>query len=162
MNVLALDLGTDTGWATNAPEFRCGTWKLATTKEIRDWGRQRMTRRRDWRTARMKGFVEATIPAPDLIIFEDVQFASSTLQVQLWASLRTAVWLSFLNYPRMIFECVNVSKLKKFATGHGNATKEMMEAALFRKYPELKNKVVGDDAVDAVWLLKWAEAHIKL
>lgn len=158
--VLALDLGTKTGYAvSNSAGFMSGTWKLSTPKEVTDWGRQRLTRRCDPRIIRLAQAVRG-LPVPDLVIFEDVQFSSYTLQVQLWASFRAAVWLSFSTTPSVIFECVDVGTLKKFATGHGGATKEMMRAALLQKYPELVKKGCDDNEIDAIWLHRWARANL--
>jgi hypothetical protein len=59
-------------------------------------------------------------------------------------------------------ECVPVSTLKKFATGHGGATKEMMEISLRKQRPEvfLQKRFVDDNAVDAIWILLWAQAKL--
>jgi len=72
---------------------------------------------------------------------------------------------------KTIVECVPVGTLKKFATGHGGATKAMMVKALVKSdtrffavdNPECafyNTQVINDDAVDAVWLWKWAEQNL--
>ncbi len=99
------------------------------------------------------------IQPPDLVVFEDVEFQSYTLQCQLWSALRAALWLSF--GPKTLFDCVNVSRLKKFAAGHGAATKDAMAAALFKQHPELRDKNLDDNAVDAIWTLKWAQVNFR-
>jgi len=50
--------------------------------------------------------------------------------------------------------------LKKFATGHGGATKPMMESALRRKYPSFWNPYMDDNAIDAAWLYLWAKQNL--
>lgn len=158
MNVLALDLGTNTGFAFNrGKDFFCNTWKLAAPKEIREWGKTRMTRRCDPRVARLWDQI-TVINSPrtvDLVIFEDVLFCSTTYQCQLWASLRAAVWLSGI--PRI--ECVPVQTLKKHATSRGNATKEQMIFAARTQRPDLK---FDADSADAFHLWTWAQKHIKI
>lgn len=134
-----------------------GTWKLATAAEVRDWGKQRLTRRRDPRPRRLCEFILSRVPFPDLIVFEDVQFASSTLQVQLWSSLRTAVWTCFGEDVK--FDCVPVGTLKKFATGNGAAKKEGMARA-FERLTGMTSAVYTDDAIDAYFIWKWAKQNL--
>lgn len=161
MNILGLDLGTYTGYAWNhAEHFECGTWTLGTDKEIKAWGKDRSRRRCDPRITRL--YANLVILQDkhqfDRVVFEDVQFSSSTYQTQLWSSFRTAVWLGI---PSGIIECVPTGTLKKFATGHGGATKEMMAAALSRKHPEIHlTENATDDTVDAIWLWQWAKINL--
>lgn len=169
MKILALDLGTKTGWASGK-ECVCdiGTWTLASPKQITEAGKTRMSRRLDPRIPALYQRLEDM--SPDYIVFEDVQFSSTTMQTQLWASLRAVVWL-YAAHKGIGIECVSVSTLKKFATGHGGATKNMMAASLSRKYPNqfyldpsghLRHCNRGlelsldDNAVDAAHLLFWA------
>jgi Holliday junction resolvasome RuvABC endonuclease subunit len=155
LKILALDLGTDTGVAHNLNgSLEAHTLKLATAKEITSWGKQRLTRRNDERIHRFAAFLKS-LPAPDAVVWEDVNFSSYTSQVQLWSSYRTTVWLAF--GKSCLLECVPVGTLKKFATGNGGADKAMMEAALFRQYPEWKGRGLNDDALDALFLWLWAE-----
>ena len=160
MKVLALDLGTDTGFAygdSRNPVPEVGHWTLASKKEITDWGKNRMARRSDPRIFRLHLQVQNF--APDLVIFEDVQFQTYTYQTQLWASLRAAVWCAF---PRTLFECVPVVTLKKFATGHGFADKEKMMNALLKLSPAFNRATLTDDEADAAWLWLWAKKHVSL
>lgn len=157
MNILALDLGTKTGFAYNVGEqFFCGTWKLATPKEIRAWGQQRLTRRKD---PRIEKFCEilSDLPTFDVLVFEDVLFASSTYQVQLWSSLRATAWLCGKS---KLVECVPVSTLKKFATGHGNATKQMMAQTFFVNTVFQNSPKLDDNGIDACWLWLWAKQNL--
>jgi Holliday junction resolvasome RuvABC endonuclease subunit len=160
-SILALDLGTKTGYAWTNPFglLSPGTWTLGTNAEIKTWGLNRMRRRLDPRITRLFDAIDPL--CFDIVIFEDVQFSSTTLQTQLWASLRAAVWLAAAKRsPVPVVECVNTSTLKKFATGHGGATKEMMAASLFRLYPNFKSANLDDNAIDALWLHRWAEKHL--
>ena len=181
MNILALDLGTTTGWAALDTEAdpqlqRIGSVRLASAEEIKQWGLRRIDRRQDPRPLRLYDHLAARLK-PDIIIFEDVEFQTYTKQTQLWSSLRTAVWFYARNVNALC-ECVPVSVLKKFATGHGGATKAMMVSALVRRFPNrfsrakvnqmtvLENQpgshaiVQDDNAVDAAWLALWAQQHL--
>lgn len=159
MDILALDLGTHTGFAYNrGTVFACGTWKLATPQEVTAWGKQRLTRTDDPRIERLCENMSIS-GVFDIVVFEDVQFASSVYAVQLWSSFRAAVWLC-ANVSTHI-DCVPVGTLKKFATGNGTADKPMMSRALKQEHPEKWNKNLTDDEVDAIWLHIWATQRFK-
>lgn len=180
MKILGLDLATSTGYAFNDIEnrFHCGSWLLATEAELKAARKQRLNRRLDPRVTKLFQLTQSlhTQYSFDVIVFEDVQFSSYTLQCQLWASLRAAVWLAPASPKQPIFETVPVQTLKKFATGHGGATKEVMVKALIKTDPHFtKNEDptcaywhpdshtsirVNDDTVDAVWLWKWAKQYL--
>jgi hypothetical protein len=158
MRILALDLGTHTGVAcADGKACYASTWHLAKSGEITNWGKTRMDRRQDPRVPRLFEMLK-TFKGFDVVVFEDVEFQTYTQQCQLWSSLRAAVWMSFKS-PTYL-DCVPVGTLKKFATGSGAADKAAMAKALYTQFPELKNNGYDDNAVDAVWLLKWAEVHL--
>lgn len=176
MRILALDLASNCGFAYNSgTEYHCGTWQLATEQELKAARKQRLNRRLDPRVTKLFTLVEGLqqLHEFNVISFEDIEFQSYTLQCQLWASLRGAMWTgAFKANP--VFDAVPVATLKKFATGNGKATKEMMIASLIRKDPHFtKNEDplfaywhpdnhtsirVDDNAVDAVWL--WKRANL--
>lgn len=158
MNILALDLGTKTGIAHNlGGRLHAETLRLATDDEVTAWGKQRLTRRKDPRVIKFFEYL-CSLPRPDLVVFEDVQFSSYTLQVQMWASLRTSVWLAFSS--EVTVECVPVGTLKKFATGTGSAGKDLMKKHLLLQHPEWKKVELDDNAVDALWLFYWAQHNL--
>lgn len=158
MNILALDLGTHTGVAQGSflTGFKAGTWTLATPKEIRGWNCQGLLRRLDPRIRRFASKVGEAQLSADLLVFEDVQFSSSTFQTQLWSSFRGALWTVAI----CPVACVPVGTLKKFATGSGAADKADMSAALYHKFPQTKNNGWDDNAIDAIWLWLWAQNTI--
>jgi len=178
VNILSLDLGTKTGFACNHwADFYCGTWSLAKASEITAQHKTRMDRRSDIRAHRLFNNLRYCIDTYQIsaIVFEDVLFASSRMQTQLWASLRTVVWLVAHAMGISLIECVPTGTLKKFA-GHGGATKEMMGKFLcaqdtrfcrvgernpkffFRKGEALQE--IDDNAIDAVWLHRWAQQNL--
>jgi len=164
MRVLALDLGTRLGWAhgqTSGLTEDFGTELLAPESILKAARRERFDRRLDPRIPRLFSFlkdVHRVFPL-DWIVFEDVQFASTTLQAHLWASLRGTVWV-FAAENRLKIDCLATGKLKLFATGHGGADKASMERAL-RRDPKFSEKEMDDNAVDAVHLLKWSQHILK-
>lgn len=164
MNILALDIATKTGFAYNSAQgFDAGTWVLSSEKYLKSIRPSRMDRRNDPRVHSFCRFLEKVKRAFDIdvVVFEDVQFASSTMQVQLWASLRAVVWLAFPpGESNTVLEAVPVGTLKKFATGSGAATKEMMAKYLKLQHPELYRDDLDDNGVDATWLWLWAKERL--
>lgn len=181
MKILALDIATTTGFAHNtAPgPFVAGSIRLAGAKEIAQWGKQRLTRRGDPRICRLYDFVQG-FGRLDVVIFEDVQFVHSQVQAQLWASLRAAVWAAVCpDCNHTLMECVPVQTLKAFAGAGAGASKAGMCRALvkadsrftydFAQDPPSEKVFdsetglwLDDNAVDAIWLYKWAKAKINL
>lgn len=175
MRVLGIDLGTSTGFAVsvNGVLGQCGTWVLSKPKEIAYNRKLRMHRRLDPRIPALWGKIaQLNQENPlDYIIWEDVEFCSTSYQCQLWASFRTVAWIfAFQNGIQP--DCVPVGTLKKFATGSGSGDKAAMAVALSKS--DSRFKLVGgviqdsltldfltDDAVDAIWLAKWAREKIQ-
>lgn len=157
MDILGLDLGTRTGYCYNrGTSLFCGTWELATAKEITAWGKDRKRRTGDPRIHRLCSNL-SILEYFDAVAFEDVEFSTYTAQTQLWAGLRSAIWLCA---RAGITECIPVKTLKRFATGHGGATKEAMAKAFSRERGPLSLtrdiSLLDDNAIDAYFVWKWA------
>lgn len=174
MKILALDLGTKTGYALEADNYplSCGTVVLACDATLREMRKTRGDRRGDVRFFKLIDFLRgiATTFRPDIIVFEDVQFATTSIQAHLWATWRAAVWLVAHEF-RIAVDCCPVATLKKFATGRGNAKKEGMAAYLIQN-PRFKKArggvldtvtgaLIDDNAVDALHLLRWAKTTLR-
>lgn len=170
MKILALDLGTTTGWAFHDGVISThGSKLLASEKNLRHARNLRMDRRLDPRAIALWTFLSLSLGRgkPDYILFEDIQFGKSLAQVQLWSSFRGVVW-GFAVEEGIEVDCLATGKLKKFATGSGAADKTDMAKALTRDpryilHPKgvrdlNTGDILGDDAVDAIHLLKWALA----
>lgn len=157
--ILTLDLGTKTGYCygDSIDTVDIGTQVLAKSSEVTRWGKERLTRRCDPRVGRFAKFLGRF--DPEIVVFEDVEFASYTKQVQLWASLRAAVWLAFGEDRHVLVECVPVGTLKKFATGAGNADKNGMATAARMLGIDINS--LDDNAIDALHLWRWAERNLK-
>lgn len=170
--ILAIDLGTKTGFALSGGHG--GTWKLASPKEITIQHRLRGDRRLDVRIPRLLSNLETLYKERPFqwLVWEDVLFSSSTLQTQMWSSLRTTLWI-FAHQRGLKTECLNTASLKKFATGNGAADKNLMAAWLAKTQPDLfrffdgalrrvdNNEKVDDNQTDAVHLLLWAGQTLK-
>jgi Holliday junction resolvasome RuvABC endonuclease subunit len=167
LKVLALDLGTQTGFCYNLNQYTehvwvefAGTKTWATAKEITLFRKQRMDRRLDPRIWHFHKWLSHLLHENkfDIVVFEDVQFSSTVLACQLWASLRSVVWVNCED-THTLTECVNVKTLKKWATGDGNATKETMAAFALKSGYELPT--LDDNGIDAFWLWRWAHEKLK-
>jgi hypothetical protein len=155
LKILALDLGTKTGVAFGERTVDITTRAWAKPSEISKARKLRMDRRQDPRLVTFFDYLKRwNSVGVDAVVFEDVQFSSSTMQTQLWASWRTAVWLAFP--PPTIIECVPTGTLKKFA-GRGNLDKDGMSRALKTQHPDLWRPEYDDNAIDAVWIWLWAK-----
>jgi hypothetical protein len=163
MNILALDLGSTTGLAWGPTDIRfptiVGSETWATEKELKLMRHNRGDRRGDLRIILFYDWLTRLHLRCkcEAIVFEDVQFASSLAQTQLWSSFRTTVWLAF---PKTLIEAVPVGTLKKFATGFGSASKDAMAAAMERQHPALLKECSDENAVDAAWLWLWAQVNL--
>lgn len=164
MRILALDLGTKTGWALAethepfrqwCPTITSGTWVLATPKEVKELRAKDLDRCCDFRASRLL-FRIKELGEVDLMLFEDVQFSTTTLQTQMWGSLRAMVWLCSGDTQVV---AVPVATLKKFATGKGNADKEAMARAASLAGGPLE---ADDNEIDAWWLLQMALKEPKI
>lgn len=161
MRILALDLGSKTGWALfdNGAETS-GTWTLATDKQLKAQKAAGKNRSCDIRARQLKDHLESFFPVPDYVYFEDVMFASTSMQAHLWGGFRAIVSLM---EPPSIIRAIPVGTLKKFATGHGGATKEMMASSL-GKYREILSPErilkMDDNEVDAYWLMRFARKEL--
>jgi hypothetical protein len=173
MRTLFIDLGTCTGWVLqpdNGP-LESGTFCLATADELELQRRSGGERNLDMRFGRLYEFVVGHIhQGVGRIVFEDVLFAGSQAQVQLWASLRAALWAAVHEHPAVIIRRVPSGTLKNFATGNGHARKSDMARALVEcdavGYPKIAGDLVvkadgslaDDNEVDAIWLARFTAA----
>lgn len=159
--LLALDLGSTTGYAYRAADGNTvfGSWVLATPKQLREAKRNhdRGTRACDPRVCSLHTHVSDLVDGLGVSVlgWEDVEFASSTAQTQLWASFRTVLWGLLCHRHAIRPVPLPVGTLKKYATGSGNADKEQMAIALKKKFPELEMSKYDDNAVDARHLLQY-------
>lgn len=164
--LLALDLGTTTGWAYRdaSGKVTAGSWPLQEEAARKRAAKARLDRRLDPRIPALyqrlrllwadhkcdAGLVNYPV---DFLVFEDVQFSRYTMQTQLWSSFRAAVWL-FCYIHNVETDCIPVTALKKLATGSGAADKDFMVREATKLFPAIT--IVDDNCADALHLLRWA------
>ena len=144
--ILALDLGTTTGWALRGREgiITSGTMNFRPSRF--EGGGMRYLRFRKWldEIAKLAGPF-------DRIVFEEVRRHVSTDSSHVYGGLLATLtaWGEHRNVP---YEGVPVGTIKRFATGRGNADKAAVIAAMQARgfHP------ADDNEADALALLLWA------
>lgn len=161
--ILALDLGSKTGWCLGdeMPRLTVKTIQLEKPSLLKKLGKK--LRAYDPRVQHLYELIVREPRQIDQVVFEDVSFASTTYQAQLWASFRAAMWLAVFerhgaNAPPNLHP-VPVGTLKKFATGSGAADKDAMKQAGMKIAPKLLAGL-DDNAIDAFHL--WCYANTEL
>lgn len=146
ITILALDLGTTTGWAmrladgvvvSGTMEFRSGRY---------EGGGMRFLRFRSWLDHLLDG-----AKAIDLIHFEEVRRHAGTDAAHIYGGFlaHLSAWCELKHIP---YQGVPVGTIKRHATGKGNAAKDAVIAAMRSKgfNPE------DDNEADALAILTWA------
>ena len=146
ITILALDLGTTTGWAmrladgvvvSGTMEFRSGRY---------EGGGMRFLRFRSWLDHLLDG-----AKAIDLIHFEEVRRHAGTDAAHIYGGFlaHLSAWCEFKHIP---YQGVPVGTIKRHATGKGNAGKDAVIAAMRARgfNPE------DDNEADALAVLTWA------
>ena len=142
MNILALDLATKTGWATNSPEasgvdtFDVRRGESPGTRYLRfaAWLREKIE-----------------IIKPQLIVFEKAHHrggAATEIAAGFATHLQSTCAAMGVEHA-----AIHTSVLKKYATGKGNAGKPEVMAAYQRRWGK---PPIDDNEADARWLLEYA------
>jgi Holliday junction resolvasome RuvABC endonuclease subunit len=149
LNILALDLGTTTGWAFRslAGKVYSGAKEFKTTRF--DGGGVRYVKFEQWLKAEFYG-----IDKPDWLVFEEVRRHLSTDSSHAYGGF-LATLQAWGEKNKVPYQGVPVGTIKQFATGAGNADKETMILACL----SFGIDPVDDNEADAVCLLNWALAQ---
>ena len=140
MRILALDLGTKTGWALyDDGIIQSGTWQLCPESQRRwEGGGMRYVR-----------FVDllSDLPRPDRIAYEEVRRHKGTTAAHTYGGFQSSL-MAWCERNKIPYEAYPVAQIKRHATGKGNASKEaMIEAA--KKFGEVED----DNHADALMLM---------
>ncbi len=140
--VLALDLGTKTGWAMHDPvHLFSGTQNFAQGKFA--GGGQRFVAFEKWLLAKLE--------FADQVVFEAVRRHIGTDAAHIYGGM-LAILTKCCEQASIPYEGVPVGTIKKHATGRGNAKKPEMIAAMVAKGHAPKD----DNEADALALLYYA------
>jgi Holliday junction resolvasome RuvABC endonuclease subunit len=148
--ILALDLGTVTGWAVRASdgaiasgtaEFRLDRWQS---------GGMRFLRFKRWLTE-----IKNQVGGFDLVVYEQVRRHASVDAAHAfggWLAILTA----WCDHHAIAYEGVPVGTIKRFIAGKGNADKDAVIAAVRAR----GFNPADDNEADAIAILLWAiETH---
>jgi hypothetical protein len=145
MTLLALDLGTTTGWALRSHDNLVTSGTVSFRPGRFDGGGMRYLRFTNWlgELDRHNGF--------SAIYFEEVRRHVGTDAAHVYGGLMATLtaWAELRGVP---YQGVPVGTIKRHATGKGNANKDaMMAAARARDFSP-----ADDNEADAIALLFWA------
>ncbi len=143
MMILALDLGTTTGWAKRMPDgtIISGTmcWK---SKRIESKG---------WVFIRFQQWLEKQLKDGDsTVYFEEVRRHIGTAAAHVYGGF-LAVLIAYCDLNSIPYQSVPVGTIKLHATGKGNANKTAMITAMVAKGYAPKD----DNEADALALIHW-------
>lgn len=144
--ILAIDLGTTTGWAIRGFDGLITSGTVSFKPSRYDGGGMRYLRFTNWLTEidRLSGPIEA-------IYFEEVRRHVGTDAAHVFGGL-LAVLTSWSELRSVPYQGVPVGTIKRHATGKGNAPKQaMIAAARARGFDP-----TDDNEADAIAILFWA------
>lgn len=144
--IVALDLGTSTGWAVKPSDGGIESGTVSFRPSRYDGGGMRYLRFRGW----LSGIV-ADAGAIEAIYFEEVRRHLGTDAAHLYGGF-LATLTAWCEQNNIAYEGVPVGTIKRFITGKGNADKRAVtDAVRARGYQP------GDDnEADAIAILLWA------
>ena len=147
--VLALDLGTTTGWAMQSRDGQIAHGFVSLKPQRFEGGGMRYLRFKRWLSELqgMTGDIGETY-------FEEVRRHAGVDAAHVYGGLLATLtsWCEHHNIP---YQGVPVGTIKKHATGKGNASKDEVIAAMRAK----GHPVTDDNEADALALLHWAIDH---
>ena len=144
--VLALDLGTTTGWALRGQDGRVTSGTMTFKPSRFEGGGMRFLRFRGWlaEVAALSGGITR-------VAFEEVRRHASTDSSHAYGGF-LATLTAWCEQESIPYEGVPVGTIKRFATGRGNADKAAMIAAIRAR----GFAPTDDNEADAIALLLWA------
>lgn len=145
-SVLALDLGTTTGWALRGPDGGITSATITFRPSRFEGGGMRYLRFRSW-----LGELAALAGGLTRIAFEEVRSHAGTDAAHLYGGF-LAHLSAWCEERGVAYEGVPVGTIKRFATGRGNADKAAMIAAMRAR----GFAPADDNEADAIALLLWA------
>jgi Holliday junction resolvasome RuvABC endonuclease subunit len=144
--ILALDLGTTTGWACKPADGPIAHGWASFKPGRYEGGGMRYLRFKRWLSE-----LQGTVGEIGQIYFEEVRRHNSTDAAHVYGGLM-ATLTAWCEHHQIPYAGVPVATIKRHATGKGNADKAaVLQAVAARGHP-----VSDDNEADAIALLCWA------
>lgn len=144
MRILAIDQASNCGWACSNEIFGC--WDLNTRKD--ESSGMKMIRFK----SKLRDVIESE--RIELVVYERVAgFHANSL---IHAAKMVAMIETFCEENKIAYASYSASEIKKFATGKGNAKKELMITAAAEKYGYTGK---NDNEADALHLWNLAKSY---
>ena len=146
--ILALDLGTTTGWALRSSDGAITSGSAGFRPQRFEGGGMRFLRFKRWlaELKDMTGGIHA-------LYFEEVRRHVSTDAAHAYGGF-LATLTAWCEHHQVPYQGVPVGTIKKHATGKGNASKDDVLSAM----RALGHAPTDDNEADALALLRWAIA----
>jgi crossover junction endodeoxyribonuclease RuvC len=142
---LALDLGTKMGWAMESRHVRIYGTEDFSTKRF-EGGGMRYIRFQEWLES------QSELAEIDRIYFEEVRRHAGTAAAHVYGGFM-ATLTSWCEKNKIPYESVPVKTIKKFITGKGNASKQMVIDAVKARGFNVDN----DNEADAIALMLYVK-----
>lgn len=147
--ILAIDLGTTTGWALRGSDGHITSGSESFRPQRFEGGGMRFLRFKRWLTE-----IKQSCDDIDCLHFEEVRRHVSTDAAHAYGGF-LATLTAWCEHHQIPYQGVPVGTIKKHATGKGNASKEEMVASAQAR----GHAPTDDNEADALALLHWAIAH---
>ena len=144
--LLALDLGTTTGWALRGGDGHITSGSESFRPQRFEGGGMRFLRFKRWLTE-----IKQSCGGIDALHFEEVRRHAGVDAAHAYGGF-LATLTAWCEHHQIPYQGVPVGTIKKHATGKGNAGKDEMIAAM----SALGHAPVDDNEADALALLHWA------
>ena len=147
--ILALDLGTTTGWALRGSDGHITSGSESFRPQRFEGGGMRFLRFKRWLTE-----LKAVADGIDALHFEEVRRHVSTDAAHAYGGF-LATLTAWCEHHQIPYQGVPVGTIKKHATGKGNAGKDEVIASVTAR----GHAPSDDNEADALALLHWAIAQ---
>jgi Holliday junction resolvasome RuvABC endonuclease subunit len=144
--ILALDLGTTTGWALRGSDGHITSGSESFRPQRFEGGGMRYLRFRRWISE-----VQESVSEIQFLYFEEVRRHVGVDAAHAYGGF-LATLTAWCEHHQIPYQGVPVGTIKKHATGKGNASKEEMVASVRAR----GHQPADDNEADALALLAWA------
>lgn len=144
--ILALDLGTQTGWALRAVDQPITSGSESFKPRRFEGGGMRYLRFKRWLTE-----IKQSVESIDVVYFEEVRRHVGVDAAHAYGGF-LATLTAWCEHHQIPYQGVPVGTIKKHAAGKGNASKEEMISAVINR----GFNPADDNEADALALLHWA------